>query len=267
MFSILVPFRGDGGQRDRVWSWLSAFYTAHLRDTEIVIGQDDGTPFSKSCAVNDAAARAQGDVFVILDADAYIDPTVLRTCAAAIQEAKTPLWFVPYKRMFRANQETTDLLLARPPRKPWDETQFVTEPDHLGDGTGGISNRYGALAQIVSRRAFKRVGGWDPRFRGWGQEDNSFARAVDTLYGGRSTTKSRVWHLWHERPGKEFGPRARVWEGQDKPRVNSDLGGRYRVATGDKLAMRALVDEGFAGPDGAVSLPAPGPANTSEAAL
>src|SRR5277367_444464 len=73
--SILVPVHITEPERAKNWQWLKAYWQSSLPGAEIVIGDDsevDKVPFSKSAAVNNAASRARGNVFVIVDADVYI---------------------------------------------------------------------------------------------------------------------------------------------------------------------------------------------------
>ena len=44
--SLLVPFGDGNGHRRRLWDWLRRYWLAHLPSAEIVMGRDDGTPFS-----------------------------------------------------------------------------------------------------------------------------------------------------------------------------------------------------------------------------
>jgi len=55
---------------------LRNYWEEMLPEAEIIIGRDPKLrlPFSKTYAVNAAAKKAHGKYFVILDADAYLDP-------------------------------------------------------------------------------------------------------------------------------------------------------------------------------------------------
>lgn len=241
--SILVPFRDDDEYRSRVWEWLEDFWESHL-DYEVIIGTDDGTPFSKTTAVNDAARQASGQIFIILDADCFIDPEILQICISRINDAiedGRKLWFVPYSRLYRLNREVTlDILdiyaeeefdIPSPPPDEW------VEP---GNGAH-YGHQYGALIMIMPAEAFWLVEGMDPRFRGWGGEDVSFMKSLDTLYALHETTDNDVFHLWHVRPGND--PSTRRWPGQQDKNPNSRLAQRYGLANGDRTFMTALVKE------------------------
>jgi glycosyltransferase involved in cell wall biosynthesis len=246
--SFLVPFRPQHSQKRRqeVWQWLQEYWRWELPGVEIVTGHSKGKVFSKSEAVNDAAKRASGRIFVIIDADCYIDGDVIRACADRIDRELrrgNKLWYVPYRSLYRLTKESTDLVLDSDPRHPytfssppcWDEVESTE-----GSGHG---HRFGAMIQIMPREAFFAVGGMDPRFRGWGGEDVAFVKALDTLYSPHKTTNNDVLHMWHPKIGDSF--KTRMWEGQHNPGLNGRLASRYMQSVGDRVMMRKVVDEGF----------------------
>lgn len=242
--SIIIPFRDDGEHRSRVLHWLKRYWAYHLPEAEIVIGEDDGTPFSKAAAINEAASRACGRVFVIADADACIDAHHVRECAARILRARKHhhrLWFIPYTHLYRLTEEITLELLETNPHDP---LPIPTPPPcgwvEPGD-TAQYGHRFGALMSIMPREAFFIAGGFDVRFRGWGSEDAAFMRAVDTLYAPHELAHNAIFHLWHERIGNSVA--TRKWVGQVTGTPNGRLAQRYGAATGEPGFMRQLVDE------------------------
>lgn len=246
--SFLVPFRANSDQpyRARSWEWLKQYWFSELPDIEIVMGESTGEVFSKTEAVNNAAARARGRIFVIIDSDAYMDGSVIQRCADAIDEAIArgqQRWFIPYRALYRLTESKSFDILQSDPSRPL----RVDSPPPLSEVESTVGSmhgrRYGAMIQIMPREAFELVGGMDPRFRGWGGEDISFARAVDTLYENHKTTDNDVLHIWHPKNGDSY--MTRTWNGQETAQPNKHLATRYSHATGDRAKMRALVDEGF----------------------
>jgi len=259
--SILVPFRcpDETNQRAIIWKWVRQYWEHHLPDAEIVMGvdpvseADPSIPFSKSAAINAAAAIAKGDVFVIVDADGIIEIPSVILCAENIRKARRKhhkLWYIPYRHFFRLNQKAAQIVLASSPTDPY---QFGKPPDpSFIQNTQGsqYGHWFGAMIQIMPREAFFEVGGWDPRFRGWGGEDSSALRAMDTLYSPHKTVSAQVLHIWHPMLSTE-GARAwvewkeRVWAGQTTHSDNSKLSGEYYAANGNYGRMRKLLDEGL----------------------
>lgn len=242
-----MPFRDNEEERTQVWHWLERFWDHHFSDDtyEIVEGHDYYWPFSKSAAVNEAARRARGDVFVVLDADAWMDPCVIARCCSSVLRALHKgrrLWYVPYRNLYRFNDCATEWLLGRDPWKGYDLSspppEWMIERDVNHPGYGHL---YGAMALIMPREAFELVHGMDPRFRGWGGEDASFMRALDTLYCQHEVTSNDVIHVHHVRPGQGFTKRQ--WVGQTITNVNQRLAQRYSSASNDPTLMRALISE------------------------
>jgi hypothetical protein len=249
--SLLVPFRDDHeeGRADN-WSWLRRYWEYSLPDAEIIIGDAPGNPFSKTCAINAAFRDSSGDVLVIIDADCYIDAAVILDCADEIRKGRArkprePVWFVPYRHLFRLTRISTLYLLGSDPIDPF---AFSAPPDadEIGPSSGsGFGHWYGALIQMFPREAFEIVHGMDARFRGWGGEDVAFTLALDTLFGVHRLSNNQVLTLWHSvqsKPGTN-PDLLRIWEGQSDPRKNWQIAGQYRKALRDPTAMRAIIDE------------------------
>jgi len=240
--TLLVPYTaGSCVDRDRAWGWLKAYWRQVLPGVRIVMGTDEGRPFSKTTAVNGAASRAKGDVWVILDADAYLDSEVILNCAREIRLARKQgrrLWFVPYRRLHRLTPRTTKHILASPP-----VDSLGRYVDSLGM-VAGEGTKYGhhfaAMAMVLPREAFEESGGMDPRFRGWGGEDVSFMHQLDTIYGSHKSTNNAVLHFHHPAHGAGL---KRRWPGQARPNPFGQLGLRYRTACGDRARMQRLVAE------------------------
>lgn len=243
--SLLVPFRDDGEHRSRVWEWLRRFWEGHLESVEIIQGHDGLFPFSKAAAVNDAAERASGRVFVILDADAYMDARGLQACADRIEsavQAGQRLWLMPYNKLYRLNQESTLDLLGENPTAPYSVSspppeEWLQPKRHSPD----LGHIYGAMMQMMPREAFFMAGGMDCRMRGWGSEDGAFMKAVDTLYCQHEVAPNDLLHMWHARPGDDW--KTRRWIGQQWTPANLRLAQRYSQASGERGFMRELVGE------------------------
>jgi predicted glycosyltransferase involved in capsule biosynthesis len=251
--SLLVPFLSDNGRRQQAWHWLHRYWTAELPAVEIVVGRSSAVPFCKTAAVNDAARRAHGDVFVVLDADCYLDGMVVDECAANIRAARAAgerLWYMPYRHFYRLTSAASRYVMLHDPTHP---PRFFAAPPpsmmllgvpartSLTVSDTEKAHWFGALIQVMPREAFELVGGMDERFSGWGGEDVSFLHALDTLYGKHKTTANGVIHLWHASIGTSVSDRR--WEGQRGANANGVLCARYGKASGDVAAMRELVEE------------------------
>lgn len=243
--SLLVPFRTDNARRAETWHWLERYWHYELPGAEIIIGTDDHPSFSKTSAVNGAAKKATGDVFVVLDADCYISGDVVLQCAENIRKERAKnrrLWYMPYRSFYRLTDSASRVVIESDPEIP---PRFFANPPHVSqtaNQTGSVNGHwFGALIQIMPREAFESTGGMDTRFHGWGGEDVAFMHAVDTLYCKHRTSNNGVIHLWHPSIGTSVHDR--MWEGQERPGTNGNLASRYYAATGNVSQMLRLVTE------------------------
>lgn len=240
--SLLVPFRDDGQYRSEVWAWLRRYWRDAYPEAEIIQGHYDDTPYSKSAAVNDAAKRARGRVFAVLDADAYLQADVLRGIVSEIEAALHSgqrKWFVPFDALYRLGEDYTKGLIKGSPSVA---IPMPPAQDLLENAKDAISygHQYGALCQVMPREAFELVHGMDPRFRGWGAEDVSFLRALDTLYAQHEVRPGPICHLWHARSGPLGNSK---WVGQSWGNANTRLAQRYSQAVAEPAAMMGLALE------------------------
>jgi hypothetical protein len=245
--SLLVPFSTLDPQRQMTWDWLKDYYTVWLPGAEIIVGENHQVPFCKTKAFNEAYWHSTGDIIVLLDADCYIDPDILLSCAAEIRAARksgNKLWYIPYREFYRLNEEASNRVLESWPTHPLTFPK-PPPPDVLVTTNGASSAHWwGALIQMMPSEAFEAVGGMDERFSGWGGEDVAFMRAVDTLYAKHKTWNDQVLHLWHTSTINPHDSHLRMWDGQKvSQRKNDELVGRYYAAFGDRTRMRRLTSE------------------------
>lgn len=242
--SILIPFSSKDPIRKRNFKWLLAYWRCSLPNAEVIVGHSYSKIFCKGEALNNAASRARGRVFVILDADAYLDPKVIERCANRIieeQELGYNLWYVPYRSLYRLTKEASDRLREYEPC----DAPILTIPPKEDVENAGHSLRYGhmygAMIMIFPAVAFQLLGCFDERFKGWGGEDVALLRMLDTLFGKHKTTKNSIFHLWHPYIGGNY--QSRRWNGQEKGSSNSKLNMRYHKATRSPSLMNQISNE------------------------
>lgn len=243
--SLLIPFTSNSKQRNKTFRWLLEYWKHELPDAEIIIGKNNGRPFCKTAALNDAAEKATGKILVIVDADTYMSGKIIEYCADRILEEIAEgekLWYVPYRHLYRLNKLATRLVLQSDPADPY---RFTSPPDdiYLDDNgmKAGYGHRYGAMIMIFPREALDAIHCFDERFKGWGGEDVALLRALDTLYAKHKTTNTDVLHLWHPTIGHNY--KSRVWQNQ-REQYNNNLATKYHKATRHPSKMRELVEEG-----------------------
>lgn len=164
------------------------------------------------------AACDAGAVVVVADADVWCDGI---SAAVAAVEAGAP-WAIPHDLVHRLSETGTAAVLAG---AHW-RGQPVCQQPYPGVMGGGI---------VVARRETLLEAPLDPRFVGWGQEDESWAVALTALAGPPWRGAAPLLHLWHP-------PQPRL----DRRRGSTggwNLRRRYLRARRDPAAMRQLLDE------------------------
>lgn len=214
MLSVIVPLAGDCPHRARAWQWVRAQYNG----LEVCEGYGDPEAWCKADAVADGLSRSSGDLLVISDSDVWSEH--LRSAIDAVESGEYQ-WAAPHRRVRRLTQTGTDQFLNG------ERDTALTSEDHHAVLGGGIV--------VLSRELYERCP-LDPRFIGWGGEDQAWGAALRTLAGVPFVTRYPLWHLWHppqQRMTRKVGNVA-----------NDELRGRYIGAKLQLRLMRELIEEG-----------------------
>jgi hypothetical protein len=213
--SVLVPWQPGCPHREAAWNFLRSRWE---RVGEVIVGTCEG-PWVKAAAVADALTRAAGDVLVIADADVWVDPSdAVAACAT---------WAVPHLKVHRLSEASTAQVLngADWRRLPLDASNPRDRKPYVGQAGGGVT--------VVRRDVYEDCP--IPRIVGWGQEDESWAIALQCLYGKPWRGNVDLVHLWHPPQPR----RSRV-VGSDESRK---LRARFRSERSNPTAMRELIKE------------------------
>lgn len=185
---VLVPYRPDGGHRDRLWNFTKQWLQQHHPQWEIHEGASPDGPFNRSAAVN-LAARDAGDwqVAVIADADTIVPP---RQLEQAVTTAATGGRLVAaFTNVVELAQGCAEQLLDT-----GDLSLNTLAFEQIR--TDAIATQSSALA--ISRALWDRIDGFDEKFVGWGGEDNAFWKAAEIYGGTPQRVEGSAFHLWHE---------------------------------------------------------------------
>ena len=90
MISILFPYRGDDGHRDRLFGWVLRWWQANFPDAQICVGRNFDRPFNRAAARNAAHEDATGDLLIVADADTV--PTAAGVRAAISDVVESQCW-------------------------------------------------------------------------------------------------------------------------------------------------------------------------------
>jgi hypothetical protein len=219
--SILIPYRPDNGPRDQAFKWVKKYYKALMPEAELCIGSCKYRIFSRAQAINDAAAKATGNIFVIADSDIFYDPNIIE---ASINLLDQYPWVIPYNTIKRISENSSNDLYKTEPEFP---IKMNLECGITCGFQGGLN--------IVPRLNFEKVGGFDERFCGWGGEDDAFAHSLNTLCGRYIRLDHEILHLWH--------PPFSGYEGLEDKNSIYQLFLRYLSANGNLESMRNLIEE------------------------
>jgi hypothetical protein len=215
---VVIPFDPAGDPcRDQALDFVRCWYAR--QDLDVVVSSVLSTePWSKGVAVDRGVETAETDLLVVADADCLVQPAALRACLEAVDQGAP--WSQPHGPVIRLRAQATRLVLAggRIPFRP-----------------GRVHGPPGGGVVVLSRDAYDTAGGPDPRFVGWGGEDISWARALDTLLGPCVRFAYPLVHLWHRPAPRRATNRASA--------ESELLAGRYYDAAGHPAEMRMLVAE------------------------
>lgn len=220
--SVVVPWVAGDPWRGQAWAWVRARFVETHPDWEIVTGTCPPGPFNRSAAILDGARQASGDVLVVADADVWCDP------AEAVTRAHEVGWAVPHTLIHRLSKESTVQVLTG---SDWLGLPLST--DNPQDSKPYRGNETGTLVVLRSDVLFDVPP--DPRFVGWGQEDQAWGAALRTLVGPPWRGPDDLVHLWH--PPQ---PRQNRVVGSE---ANMHLLRRYQAARRHDDVMRLIVDE------------------------
>lgn len=215
---LVVPWRPDGPERARALDYVLGRYRREHPDWQIRLGTGPPGAWCKSLAVHDAAASTTAEILVLTDADVHTTGT-----GAAVDEVRAGAgWAIPHTLVHRLTQAATARLIGIRPGGAHE----LAEPAYPGMPGGG---------QLVLPRAVYLDIPIDPRFTGWGQEDESHAAALEALLGPAWRGTADLIHLWHP-------PQPRLSRARGNPE-GWRLRRRYLKARHDPADMRALLQE------------------------
>lgn len=218
--AVLVPWRTNDPARVEIWSWVLKRWQLRYPTFEVITGTPAEGPWSKGAAVADALRQTKAGTLIVADADVWCDGVQAAVMAVEQNRAK---WAMPHKVVKRLSQESTKAVLSG--RTVLDRSTDLIE-NHTARRGGGLV--------VLSREVLEGVP-MDPGFTGWGQEDESWAIALQTLAGPVWQGEIPLFHLWH--PPAERQTRA-IGSAESLARYR-----RYQEAAGNQEQMRNIISE------------------------
>jgi hypothetical protein len=228
--AVLFPWRPGDPYRDNAAWWVMRQWFRHHQDIPTLDTghlQKDG-PWRKAVHVWHLTQASTADILVVSDVDCWVPPSAIRDAITAVTSGHAG-WAVPHGDVHRLGPPATRALLtlddATGMQPLWEVD--LAEPPYPGHPGGGI---------LVIRRDLALDIPPDPRFEGWGQEDDSWALALRTLAGPAWRGKAPLIHLWHPAPVRK--------NRNTGTRPGLNLYRRYQAAAGGTPGpMRTLTTE------------------------
>lgn len=173
---IIIPVGGDDVYRNLNLQWVMS----HWGDCgyTVLTGECDSV-WSKGAAVAAAVEVSSADVLVITDGDVWTNDVF---DAIRVVESGSP-WAVPFGSVHRLNEASTSNVLN-------------------GGALGGklLKPPYRAVpggGMVVLTRELYLQAPIDPRFVGWGHEDEAWGHALFKVAGEHRRFRDPLFHLWH----------------------------------------------------------------------
>lgn len=172
---VWIPYRGDGDWRDR--NFELAYAQASSLGLEVIVADSGHEPFSIANTWNLCAELSPPDWLIALR---WAADFILVDVASAEEALEHPSHYTfafdrvtTLDRVQTAQMHRGETARHRPGRLPF----------------GGINK--------LTRAAWDAVGGYDPRFLGWGHEDRAFVHALEVLGYTRARVPGHMLNLWH----------------------------------------------------------------------
>lgn len=174
---VIIPWQARCPYRQLALDWIENAYDSLLFD--VVLGElDPDREWCKADAVRVALDKSTADYIVIADADCWTFHL-----GTAIDMLPDVPWAMPFRDVHRLSPEATSVAL-----QTGELTGKLHQRPYLGVPGGGM--------MALSRENYERVP-LDPRFRGWGQEDESWGAALAAVLGKGWRGTEPLYHLWH----------------------------------------------------------------------
>ena len=229
--SIIMAYKPDGGIRDKQCAWTATRYKAMFPTAEIIISKDPSKKpgwdtFCKSKYINRGVEKAKNDIVLITDIDVvFIKNAILK----GIEQLKNHCAVLPFSVIYYLNRQTTEMILKAPVGWQMPKIRFEQQKKRVRIGLkpNGM--------HLLTKAAWRKSGGYDERYTGWGSEDSAFLWSLVTM-NNKEIHRMDVacYHLWH--------PLDKTRHRKRDERV-SHLTQKYLAAKFDPVSMARILKE------------------------
>lgn len=218
-YSLVIPWRGGCKYRERALKYVADRFKSDLPQLKLIrVDYEDGE-WCKANPIRRGLELAAPGPVVVADADCWTDgiPQALKAV-----EHGAP-WAIPHLKVYRLDREGSNRYMKG-------ERPITGLP--LAERV--IAGRTGGGVVVAERDTLLDVPP-DPRFLGWGNEDEAWAIALRFLKGKPWRGIADMAHLWHP-------PQSRLSRRWGSPE-NRRLRQRYQKAQQSPESMRELLQE------------------------
>jgi hypothetical protein len=213
-FDVIIPWRSGCPYRKLILDWIVNAHDSFGRN--VILGElDPDEEWSKARAVQAGLKQSTADEVVVSDGDVWVESVEL-----GLDHLGDVGWAMPFLDVHRLDPGATSTAL-----QTGDLGGKLQQRPYRGVPGGGLI--------IITRELYDRVP-LDPRFVGWGQEDEAWGAALATVAGKGWRGTDRLFHLWH--PPQQRQNRA---VGSEQSRHLRNL---YLKARREGAEMEALLD-------------------------
>jgi hypothetical protein len=185
--SIIIPWR-NATQQDRadIAEWCFEYYKTLFPKAEFIFSDSKDKAFSRGKSINKGVNRCTGDYIIITDADYIFSPELAK---ALVNDHD---WTVAVKseNYFFLNKASTKKILEEDPS----DFDFNESMANQGS-TKSTFVMYGGILAMPKKNFIK----FDPFFKNYGFEDNTFNLCMNAFYGKAFRTDYNLYHMNHDR--------------------------------------------------------------------
>ncbi|WP_232316558.1 galactosyltransferase-related protein [Candidatus Burkholderia verschuerenii] len=206
------------------------FHWSEIGDEKIrhVFVYDDG-PFPKAKLCNLAVKMCSTETICFHDADMIANPYHFPLCVNAVRHGTASDALCPFLRVLNVNGELREQFIAN--------GDYDLLKPYLGEAVPEsmevlYENTPGAIV-LFKRAAYIRIGGYDPRFIGWGGEDDDLltrAQRLGLRWHSVPNPDAALFHLHHDSTSR--------LEAVASAQRNRDTAAETRAISDEELAAR-----------------------------
>lgn len=214
---VIIPYGGVDVYRQLNLTHIVGTWEM-MESISPTLGWAPAEPWIKANAVADALEHSQAEWIIVTDGDVWCENMATFIDDTMRHENQ---WGIPHRSIDRLDASSTSRVLNG---GAWGGN--LAKPSYRSVPGGGT---------VMLRREMYNQVPMDPRFVGWGYEDECWGLALMTMFGEPYRGSDPMWHLWH--------PPAPPKTGRVSSAESRELRQRYHQAAYKTKLMSQLLAE------------------------